>query len=105
MGQLRSYQVDQTLVFELHGEHDLSTMPRIEASVVEATDGQPRVIFDLSATRYLDSTMLSFLIRRWKVLGDRMAVVVPVLSPVRKVFAVTQLDRYLPIVDTLPEHT
>jgi anti-anti-sigma factor len=103
MGFLRSYQVNQTLVFELHGEHDLSTMPRIETSVVAATDGQPHVVFDLSEARYLDSTVLSFLIRRWKALGDRMEVVVPPLSPVRKIFTVTQLDRYLPIVDALPD--
>jgi len=78
-------------------------MPKIEASVIAATNGQPRVVFDLSEARYLDSTVLAFLIRRRKALGDRMAVVVPLLSPVRKVFTVTQLDEYLQIVDTLPD--
>jgi anti-anti-sigma factor len=103
MSLLQSYHLDKTLVFELHGEHDLSTMPRIEALVNAASEGQPRVIFDLSEARYLDSTVLAFLLRRWKALGNRMSVVIPPLSPIRRIFAVTQLDHYLPIVETLSE--
>ena len=71
--------------------------------MIAATGRQPRVIFDLSEARYLDSSALSFLIRRWKTLGDRMAVVVPAVSPVRRVFTITQLDRYLPLVETSPD--
>jgi len=96
-----SYGLDQTIVFAFDGDHDLSTIPETEPRIVAATNGQPHVIFDLSNADYVDSTMLALLVRRWKVLGERMGVVVPSACKVRRLFSVTGLDGYFKISETV----
>lgn len=101
--KFHSYSLDENLVFAFVGDHDLSTVPATEPKILAATNGQPRVVFDLSEATYVDSSMLALLIRRWKTLGDRMRVVVPATCKVRRLFSVTGLDGYFNVSETVAD--
>jgi anti-anti-sigma factor len=98
-----SYSLDEAIVFAFAGDHDLSTIPDTEPKILAATDGQPRVVFDLSNANFVDSSMLALLIRRWKVLGGRMGVVVPATCKARRLFSVTGLDAYFNLSETVAD--
>jgi anti-anti-sigma factor len=98
-----SYDLDDNVGFEFSGDHDIGTVPTIEPSITAAMNGQPRVIFDLSVARYIDSTVLNMLLRKHKVLAERMRVVVPASSSVRRIFAISGLDQYFVMAETVSE--
>jgi anti-anti-sigma factor len=85
-----------TAVVRVRGELDYSSSDRL-GSAIEGTqqaDAQP-VVVDLSECRYIDSTVLTVLIRASKTLGDTLRIVVPLDSHIRRIFAITNLDRML----------
>jgi len=90
-------------VFELAGEHDLSTTSKVEAAVRTASEGQSRIVYDLTGVTYLDSTVLTMLVRSHKQLGKGFGVVLPSASPIRRIFEITKLDRIFPVQETLEE--
>ncbi len=100
---LRSYILAETVVLELSGEHDISTVPQIEPEISSLTDGRRRVIFDLGKCTYIDSTVLALLVKKHRMFGDGMRVVVPATSQLRRLFTITQLDQSFVVNETLAE--
>ncbi len=101
--QLRSYELGGNLVFELSGEHDMATIPEIEPAIIAATNGQPRVVFNLTQCKYVDSSMLSMLIREHALLGERMTIVVPRGGNIGRIFEIARIDHLIKTVHSVDE--
>jgi anti-anti-sigma regulatory factor len=79
---VRVDQVGRSLwVVELHGEHDLATVPDLRAELADVCAPGRAVIVDLSRATFIDSSILSELIqaqlRADAAEGERFAVVAP----------------------------
>ena len=95
-------------VIAVVGELDLAAAPRVRQAVVRAL-GSPalaatsHVVLDLGAVDFIDSSGLGVVIgakRRVRSAGGELRVVVAE-PQVRRVFALTDLDRILPLFDTI----
>ena len=93
-------QVDtdsDTAVVSGEGELDAYAAPDFSAIFDEL--GAARVVIDLDAVSFMDSTALGLVVRAVRELGERGSVVRIVLprSPARRIFEITTLDGALPV--------
>ena len=107
MFSVSSERLDDDLgVVVLSGEVDIFTAPQFKESLLELLDsGVKRLVVDLSAVTFIDSTALGVLIggvRRVNSAGGAMALVV-VSRPVERVLSITGLDRVFTIHRTRDE--
>jgi len=91
----------------LFGEIDLSNVRELSAAIAEGipNDGSP-VVFDLSETRYLDSTGIQLLFRLADTLRSRrrdLTLIVPEDAPIRTVIAITGLGVRAPVLASLED--
>jgi len=92
---------ERAWVVSFSGELDIWKEDEVEAKL-ELVDGTRPVVVDLSEVRYLDSAFLSALIRlRRRLPNIRITLVVQTPS-VRRVFALTEMDRLFEIVSFRP---
>jgi anti-sigma B factor antagonist len=96
--------VDETThVVAVRGEIDIFTAPEFKSLIAGAIEaGRDRVIVDLAAATFIDSSSLGVLIsahRRLSLRDGRLIVACDV-PEVRKTFTITGLDSVLEIVDT-----
>jgi anti-sigma B factor antagonist len=93
-------------VVTVSGEVDMYTAPQMKACLLELMDGGAiRIVVDLSAVTFIDSTALGVLIggvRRLHAAGGSMALVVA-SRPVERVLSITGLDRVFSINATLED--
>ena len=87
----------------LSGELDVASAPAVEEQLLELESGElpPRVILDLTALRFIDSTGLSLLInadRRARRAGWRVTIVSG-SGPPRRILDTTGLRSRLEIVE------
>lgn len=80
------------------GELDLSCVRDLETNLELAASSPPPVALDLSACRYIDSTIIGALLRCFKRWDHRFTIVLPRSHPLRRTFAVAGVDGVLPIV-------
>ena len=97
---------DGLTVLRVIGSVDLTTAPDLRERLIElVTEGRLRIVVDLTDTDFLDSTGLGALVGALKRLrakdGDLQLVCGP--GAVRRVFAITSLDRVFAIHDTVDE--
>jgi anti-sigma B factor antagonist len=100
-----SYRGDW-VVIEVTGDLDLATAPALRHEVLALlSSGQRSIVVDLTPTGFLDSMGLGTIVAVWKrvrVNGGSFAVVCP--EPrLRRVFAVVDLDRVLPLHATVDD--
>jgi anti-sigma B factor antagonist len=83
------------------GELDAFAAGDISAAF-EETEAALRLVADLSAVSFLDSTALGLIVRGVREIGDRggRALVVLPRSTARRIFEITTLDRVLPISES-----
>ena len=90
----------ETQVIELGGEIDLYTAPEFkERMVALIEDGKKRIVVDLSAATFIDSTTLGVLVggvKRLRPTGGSLALVCTDQN-ITKIFEITGLDRVFPI--------
>lgn len=90
-------------VLAVSGEVDLFTAPELKIAAGTALDaGATRLVVDLTATRFLDSTALGVLIglvKRVRPLGGDLTIVNTEPSTA-KTFAITGLDEVFTVVAT-----
>jgi len=89
-----------TQVIELGGEIDLYTAPEFKERMVELIEaGKSRIVVDLSAATFIDSTTLGVLVggvKRLRPTGGSLALVCTDQN-ITKIFEITGLDRVFPI--------
>jgi anti-anti-sigma factor len=91
-----------TAVVRVLGELDYSSSSQLEAALEQTQSaGQREVVVDFTSCRYIDSTVLTVLVRASKKNGDALRVVIPLGSHIRRIFAITNLDRMIRIDETL----
>jgi anti-sigma B factor antagonist len=100
-------QVDgDTHVVAVTGEIDLFTAPEFKQRVSAPIDaGRTRLVVDLTATTFIDSSSLGVLIgahRRLRRLNGTLAIVCA-SDPIIKTFRITGLDGVFTIVSSLDE--
>lgn len=98
---IKDEEIDaQTHVIELGGEIDLYTAPEFkERMVALIEDGKKRIVVDLSAATFIDSTTLGVLVggvKRLRPAGGSLALVCTDQN-ITKIFEITGLDRVFPI--------
>jgi anti-sigma B factor antagonist len=86
------------------GEVDAHTAPDLRRCLQETLEdaGVSRLVIDLSATTFLDSSALGVLVGALKLMrsrGGRLDVVMPAPA-LRRIFEITALDRVLPLHET-----
>jgi len=93
-------------VLDVRGEIDLFTAPELKQVLAEAIEaGRIRIVVDLTATTFLDSTALGVLIgavKRLRSRGGAMAIV-SVDENIAKTFEITGLDQIFTILATRDE--
>jgi anti-sigma B factor antagonist len=94
---------DETRVVSVAGELDMYTVPPFQEQIGAAlNNGHGRIVIDLSACWFIDSTAVGILITANKHLGEQndRLVLVAADRNVVKVFEITGLDRVFTIVPT-----
>lgn len=93
-------------IVSVSGEVDMYTAPQLKECLVDLIEGAAtRIVVDLSAVTFIDSTALGVLIggvRRLHAAGGAMSLVVT-SRPVERVLSITGLDRVFSIHVTLDE--
>ena len=94
---------DQTSLIDLEGEVDVYTAPQLKQQIITLLDsGVKRVIVNLSAVDYLDSTALGVLIGGLKRLRERNGAL-DLICPnqrIKRIFEITGLDKIFDIFAT-----
>jgi anti-sigma B factor antagonist len=104
-GIVQSEPDAQTTVVSVEGDLDLSTAPRLKWMLVDALEqGHRRLVVDLSATTFMDSTALGVLVAVWRRLasGERLTIVCT-KPDVLKIFEYAGMDAAFAIFSTLDE--
>lgn len=91
-------------VVELHGEHDLGTLPQVREAFEAAASGENALIIDLSSASFVDSSILGAVLDARRLAGEAergFAVACDgAAEPVRRVLEVTGLAEELPVHPT-----
>ena len=94
-------------LLQVTGELDIATVAQLRSAVLAALAAAPsKVLVDLSATRFIDSTGCRELVRTAKA-GSAQGVAVEVVVPpgnwrVRRVVDFVQLSAVVPVHDEVP---
>ena len=86
------------------GELDAYVAPELAQAFEEIADAAAAVA-DLTAVSFLDSTALGVVVRAVREIGEREGRILVVLptSAARRIFEMTNLDRALPVAETLTD--
>jgi anti-sigma B factor antagonist len=91
-------------VVEVAGDLDMATAPQLRDGLQRILDaGTHNVVVDLARVGFMDSSALGALIVMFKALRDRggRLCLATVQLPVRKLLAVTSVDRAIDVYDTV----
>ena len=97
--------VDTARVVRLRGELDLYNSARVREALNDACTGDPeRLVIDLSAVEFMDSTALGVLIEVRKNLSDRRAFILAGPGPeARRALEISGLDRHFTLRGSVQE--
>jgi anti-anti-sigma factor len=83
----------------LVGDFDLFWAPEVEARIDAcAASADACISLDLTNCTYVDSTILTVLVRAANAYEGRLEIIAPRSGNVARIFALTKLDRFLPLV-------
>ena len=88
-------------ILHVFGEVDLTSVDELRSAIDRAAAGGPHVIVDLEPCTYIDSTILSVLMRASDTYAGRFQIVVPPSGIVRRVFTITSLIGQLPVIEKI----
>ena len=91
-------------VVVLHGEHDVDTVAAVRDQITDARVGDGVIVVDLTATTFIDSTVLAVLLNAyWADIPPRLRFIAPAETPPRRLFDFVGLDMAVPIFERLPD--
>jgi anti-anti-sigma factor len=97
---------DRCLVASLEGEIDLSNAAEIAQDLFRSIPNSARgVVIDLSETQYIDSQGVRFLLElleRLEIRHQKSRLVVPIGSPLRKLFRIVSIAATTAIAPSIP---
>ena len=95
---------DVATIVVLQGELDLYNAQPVRAALVDASKGAERVVVDMSAVTFVDSTAMGLLIEARSRMTDRAAFVLagPGMET-RRALQVSGLDRHFAIADSVDD--
>jgi anti-anti-sigma factor len=93
---------DAAHVIHAFSDIDIFLAQEFEREIEKAKSAH-RVVIDLSECRYVDSSVLSVLVRAKKMLGSKLRVVSPEGTPIRRILRMTALETFLPVVNGFTE--
>jgi anti-sigma B factor antagonist len=87
------------------GELDISTASALRQAIAGVVDsGSRHVIVDLNGLRFMDSSGLNVFVGARRLLGpDGLLRIATVRLHIRKVFAISGIDRLIPLFDSVTE--
>ena len=91
-------QSEETAIVTLHGEHDMATTAGIAVALAVAA-GCPSVLVDVSDSTFIDSTVISAILRAAKG-ASTLELVAPKGRPARRGLDLTGVGDLIPIHDT-----
>lgn len=98
--RIHSAQLDESLwLIELHGEHDLSTADKLDAVLTEVARSGTTLVVDLSTTTFIDSTIISRLVR-FQQSGERLLLVTPHEPAIVRIVEMLGLDALFPFFES-----
>jgi anti-sigma B factor antagonist len=101
---LRRVMADRSIVIEAYGEIDIASAGELRAMINSASElGADHLIVDLSGIRFMDSSGLNALLGTARQLGPGSFGVAVSRPSVRNIFAMTGLDRLIPVFDSVAE--
>ena len=89
--------VDSARVLALIGDLDLFKAEDFEAQVRALASGGDPLCLDFSECTYVDSSILTVLVRVVRSYGSQLEMIVPSNGNVARILSITQLDRLFPI--------
>jgi anti-sigma B factor antagonist len=97
-------QVGSASALTLRGEIDVYTAPRLRQAIIDLVDGgATRIVVDMRAVDFLDSTGLGVLVgglKRVKVKEGSLSIVTT-QDKILKIFDITGLNKVFPIFDSV----
>jgi anti-sigma B factor antagonist len=106
---IASRDVGDRTIITVEGELDLYTAPSLRDTVLaSAGDGRARLIIDLTAVPFMDSSGLGVIVaclKRLREAGGDLSLVSSPGSPPTKLLSLTGLDRAIPTFATADEAT
>jgi anti-sigma B factor antagonist len=102
--QISIRRVDNTAILDVSGDIDLASSPEVRKALLhEVRDNRrPRVVLNLSAVRYIDSSGVASLVEGLKAsrdIGSRF-MLVGLSGPAREVLQLSRLVKVFEIYDT-----
>jgi anti-anti-sigma factor len=95
---------DGAVIIRLTGELDLYNVDDVRTALAEAIDGGPRrVVVDMTAVEFVDSTALGVLIEARSRLGQDVLLLAAPRLETRRTLQISGLDRHLPVHDSVDE--
>jgi|SRR5665213_2944969 len=85
-------------VLRVYGEVDMSSVAALEAALKAAAGPDSKIVVDLQPCTFIDSSVLAALVRAEKTYKGRFGIILPEIGPVRRIFTITKLLEYFPIV-------
>jgi anti-sigma B factor antagonist len=95
---------DGRVVVYLAGELDLYNAPEVRQALIESSAGKPsRMVVDLSAVVFIDSTALGVLVEARARLGPGAFVLAAPGRETRRALEISGLDRHFAVRDSVDE--
>lgn len=101
----RIVETGDIMVGALQGEIDVSNAAEVNQAIVSTITNEPLgLILDLAGVSYLDSSGLGMLFGLKRALAtrrQRLVLLLPDASPLRRLFHVVKLEAVIPVADSL----
>jgi anti-anti-sigma factor len=102
-GQIVVQHLPTVSVVSLHGEHDLASLPAVEAALDDLLDRGTSVILDLSQASFIDSSTLGAALRGHHppTVARIVAVAAPPGNEPRRLIDLVGVSTLVPVFDSL----
>lgn len=93
--------IERAEIVHVFGEVDIATSPQLERILLTSVRIGKRIVVDLAECSYIDSTVISVLLRAQRALGDHLRIVVADGGGVHRVLSITGVTQVLRLAPSL----